>query len=554
MAIVCGKGGNGGDGFVVARWLKRAGHRVDVWLLARPDELRGDAAAMLAQARQRGIRPRIVEDTAGARARARRRRPRGRRDPRHRRARRAGAAPRAGHRGDQRERTAGGRRSTSRRGCLPTGSRPPGPAVRAALTTTFAGIKRGLVAGPAVELAGRIVVVDIGVPARRGRARRLHVPDRGRMTSRGIFRRARARRTREATAICCSWPARVGKTGAAALAARAAMRAGAGLVTVATAASVQPVVASLILEAMSESVPETEAASIALSGRDRPARAGRASRCGGARAGTRPARGNAGAGPEPRVRVPAPVCGGRRRADRAGRPPRPPARRARGALSHAASRARWRACSASPSPTCSATASPPCAQFATAWHAHVVLKGATSVIGVPDGTVLLNPTGNPGMASGGTGDVLTGMLGAFLARGLDAAAALAVRGLSARARRRRGRRASRAGVADRRRRDRGAAARRSGGFVAVTEPRRRRRRRQTATAGEALGRTLGPGDVVALYGELGAGKTCFVQGLVARSRRHHAGDEPHLRARQRVPRAPAGPSRRRLPHRRASRS
>ncbi|HVG77663.1 MAG TPA: tRNA (adenosine(37)-N6)-threonylcarbamoyltransferase complex ATPase subunit type 1 TsaE [Patescibacteria group bacterium] len=37
---------------------------------------------------------------------------------------------------------------------------------------------------------------------------------------------------------------------------------------------------------------------------------------------------------------------------------------------------------------------------------------------------------------------------------------------------------------------------------------------QTATAGEALGRTLGPGDVVALYGELGTGKTCFVQGLV----------------------------------------
>jgi tRNA threonylcarbamoyladenosine biosynthesis protein TsaE len=36
----------------------------------------------------------------------------------------------------------------------------------------------------------------------------------------------------------------------------------------------------------------------------------------------------------------------------------------------------------------------------------------------------------------------------------------------------------------------------------------------TAAAGEALGRTLGPGDVVALYGELGSGKTCFVQGLV----------------------------------------
>ena len=38
---------------------------------------------------------------------------------------------------------------------------------------------------------------------------------------------------------------------------------------------------------------------------------------------------------------------------------------------------------------------------------------------------------------------------------------------------------------------------------------------QTAAAGETLGRTLGPADVVALYGELGAGKTCFIQGLVA---------------------------------------
>jgi NAD(P)H-hydrate epimerase len=56
-------------------------------------------------------------------------------------------------------------------------------------------------------------------------------------------------------------------------------------------------------------------------------------------------------------------------------------------------------------------------QFATAWHAHVVLKGATSVIGLPDGIVLLNPTGNPGMASGGMGDVLAGILAALLAQG-----------------------------------------------------------------------------------------------------------------------------------------
>jgi NAD(P)H-hydrate epimerase len=63
-------------------------------------------------------------------------------------------------------------------------------------------------------------------------------------------------------------------------------------------------------------------------------------------------------------------------------------------------------------------------EFATRYRAHVVLKGARSVIGSPDGRVFLNPTGNPGMASGGTGDVLTGILGAFLARGMDAEAAL----------------------------------------------------------------------------------------------------------------------------------
>jgi len=64
-------------------------------------------------------------------------------------------------------------------------------------------------------------------------------------------------------------------------------------------------------------------------------------------------------------------------------------------------------------------------QFATAYETAVVLKGASSVVGLPDGTVLLNPTGNPGMASGGTGDVLSGVLGAFLARALEPGTALA---------------------------------------------------------------------------------------------------------------------------------
>jgi NAD(P)H-hydrate epimerase len=54
----------------------------------------------------------------------------------------------------------------------------------------------------------------------------------------------------------------------------------------------------------------------------------------------------------------------------------------------------------------------------------LALKGAGTVVGGPDGQVAVNPTGNPGMAKGGSGDVLTGIVGALLARGLDPAEAL----------------------------------------------------------------------------------------------------------------------------------
>jgi len=53
----------------------------------------------------------------------------------------------------------------------------------------------------------------------------------------------------------------------------------------------------------------------------------------------------------------------------------------------------------------------------------VVLKGYQSLIGNPEGRVFVNPTGNPGMATGGTGDVLTGMISGLLSQGYDALSA-----------------------------------------------------------------------------------------------------------------------------------
>jgi NAD(P)H-hydrate epimerase len=63
--------------------------------------------------------------------------------------------------------------------------------------------------------------------------------------------------------------------------------------------------------------------------------------------------------------------------------------------------------------------------FAADTGAVVVLKGHRTIVAHPDVRAAVNPTGNPGMATGGTGDVLAGMAGALLARGGDAWAASA---------------------------------------------------------------------------------------------------------------------------------
>ncbi len=57
--------------------------------------------------------------------------------------------------------------------------------------------------------------------------------------------------------------------------------------------------------------------------------------------------------------------------------------------------------------------------FSQSQRIHLVLKGHPTLISTPKGEVFINPTGNPGMASGGTGDVLTGMIGGLVCQGFD---------------------------------------------------------------------------------------------------------------------------------------
>lgn len=62
-------------------------------------------------------------------------------------------------------------------------------------------------------------------------------------------------------------------------------------------------------------------------------------------------------------------------------------------------------------------------RFAQQWDAVVLLKGMSTIIAAPDGRCFVNPTGNPGLARGGSGDALAGILAALLACGLEAAEA-----------------------------------------------------------------------------------------------------------------------------------
>src|SRR5207253_1019621 len=326
VTLACGGGGNGGDGFVVARRLKRVGARPDVLLVVPPDRLHGDAAVKFAEMRRTGVAARVVDDAAKVSAAL------GRADVI------VDALLGTGVRGAPTPLVAAlidainasGRPVVALdvpSGLPADGGRAEGPVVRAWLTPTFAAPKLGLVVGDGADLAGRVVVVPIGVPeaevARDAQTFLLEASDVA-----PLFPR-RPRDVHKGTyGHLLVLAGSVGKTGAAALCARAALRSGVGLVTVGTAASAQPTVAALSLEAMTEPPPEAPARSLAMKARE-------------------------------------PIVG-----------------------------------------------------LAEARAALAIGPGLG-----PDVRVLINPTGNAGMASGGTGDVLTGILGALLARGIDAAQA-----------------------------------------------------------------------------------------------------------------------------------
>jgi len=211
----------------------------------------------------------------------------------------------------------------------------------------------------------------------------------------------------------------VGKSGAAVLASWAALRVGAGLVTVATAEPVLPVIAAHTPEVMTEPLAVTEAGTISLhsleNGYFESLLQRKRTLAIGPGLGTHKEtqefirravemRGD--------VRIILDADGLNAFAGRAGELRSGKADKSIAITPHPGEMARLVGGSI---PEVQANRISVSRRAAEAWNAIVILKGQQTVIAAPDGRVCINSTGNPGMATGGTGDVLTGMLAGLTA-------------------------------------------------------------------------------------------------------------------------------------------
>ena len=426
VAVVCGKGNNGGDGFVVARHLLGRGAQVATWLVGRADEVQGDARANLDALRRAGETVAEAPDPAGAAF-----------GPLRRDLTEAAVVVDAllgtGVRGAATGAIAAAIAAINDAGrpvCaldlpsgLPSDGEPPaGPVVRARLTVTFGLPKLGLLLSTGAADAGQMEIADLGVPrawlAEGIRAGLLEPADVRTVLPR---RPLDAHKGRYGHLLVVAGS--VGKTGAAALACLGALRAGTGLVTCAVPGSQQPVVAALLSEAMTEPLPETAARTLSAKAVERVLEL--AGRMDALALGP-----GVGLDPETQSAVQALVR-------EAGRPTVVDAdaltaltgrlglcRDAAGPrllTPHPGEAARLLGCDIT---AVQADRIGSARRLAAESGAIVALKGARTVVADPDGEVAVNPTGNPGMATGGTGDVLTGITGGLLAQGVAPGRAL----------------------------------------------------------------------------------------------------------------------------------
>jgi NAD(P)H-hydrate epimerase len=418
VGIICGKGNNGGDGLALARRLIIRGVPVRVALLASFGAVTGEAKVNLSILRKTGVE--IVQN-ASTRA----------------------IADVVAWSDILVDALLGVGLSTPLKGTyafavelmnasgkplvavdIPTGINADtgevmGSAVRADLTVTLALLKRGLVLYPGAQHAGTVRIADIGIPSEVVEKEKINAHLLNREYAWGLIGRRELDAHKGDFGHLMVVAGSLGKAGAAVMAARGALRAGAGLVSVATPNSLVPIIQQQIFEAMCIPSAESIDGTFGIGAEDELLKAA--------------AKMNSCAiGPGlsthyetvqmvrmfvQRLTIPMVIdadglnalVGSLDVLKKAKAPvimtPHPgELGRLLGISSGGVQKDRIGVAS----------------DFTAKYKVILVLKGAGTVIATPDGRLFVNSTGNPGMATGGTGDVLTGMIGSLLAQGYTA--------------------------------------------------------------------------------------------------------------------------------------
>ncbi len=415
-AIVTGKGNNGGDGYVIARLLRERGWQVAVLILARPEEIGGDARsnldrldeATLAYCPDPEILARyaqllkeasvIVDAMLGT-----------------------GLKSEVGGIYAKAVALVNNAGSPVVAVDIPSGIDANsgdvlGCAVRADLTVTFAFAKRGHVLYPGAEYAGRLQVVDIGIPPAAAEGMEM-CEFLDEVAIRPLLRRRSRSSHKGSYGHCLIVAGSTGKTGAAAMAANSAVRSGAGLVTLAIPASLNPILEIKTTEAMTLPLSDGRKGHLGelpllpleklLAGRNAVAL--------GPGIGWHSETARLVRRLVTQIALPLVVD-----ADGLNAISEDTAVLLQKAsvgmilTPHPGEMARLAGMTVA---AVEADRIGVAREFAAKYRVCLVLKGARTVIAMPDGEVAINGSGNPGMASGGMGDVLTGILAALLAQG-----------------------------------------------------------------------------------------------------------------------------------------
>ncbi|HMI54540.1 MAG TPA: NAD(P)H-hydrate dehydratase [Candidatus Saccharimonadales bacterium] len=427
--ILCGKGNNGGDGFICARLLQERGLRPVAYLFASPGSVRGDAGTALARLRESGAEVRVVPGSAEWR---------GFRGELASANLIVDALLGTGLKGPAEGLFAEVIQDVNKisRNCtsvsprmvlavdtpsgLPSDGEPAtGPVLFAHATVTFTAPKNGQLVSRDAACCGRLFVQEIGSPPElvaqqaTGMLRWMEPREFAHMP---LVRKADSNKGNYGHVLLVAGSR--GKSGAAILAGRGALRAGAGLLTVAVPEGEQHAVAAGQAEWMTHGLISTKGGATALANWQAPGwdevLAGKTVLAVGPGLGMEEetqefvrtlVRGTdlpivldadglnafAGRGSELRQRksaflavTPHPgemarLCGQKTAEIQADR------------LRYAV-------------------------ESAKEWNAHVVLKGFHTIVATPDGHLFVNTTGNPGMAKGGSGDVLAGIIAGMVAQ------------------------------------------------------------------------------------------------------------------------------------------